>query len=87
MGKARIEAERERSAMIRKAQVIFCDNEHGTGDVCFPDLTALDRSEIQQKLVDGADGRKVRREAKASGWGRVNGGDYCPGCMASMEGD
>jgi hypothetical protein len=71
--------------MIRKAQVIFCDNEHGTGDVCFPDLTALDSFEIQQKLIDGNCIRSLRKEAKAAGWGRVNGGDYCPNCMASME--
>lgn len=71
--------------MIRKAQVIFCDNEHGTGDVCFPDFTSFDASEIQQALIDGADVRRVRREAKLAGWGRVNGGDYCPGCMANTE--
>ena len=71
--------------MIRKCQVVFCDNEHGTGDVCFPDLTGFDRSEIQQVLIDGADVRAVRRAAVAQGWGRVNGGDYCPACMESME--
>lgn len=70
--------------MIRKAQVIFCDNEHGTGDVCFPDLTAFSPFELQQKLIDGNDARILRREAKAAGWGRVNGVDYCPDCMASM---
>jgi hypothetical protein len=26
----------------------------------------------------------LRKAAKAVGWGRVNGGDYCPGCMESM---
>lgn len=71
--------------MIRKVQVIFCDNEHGTGDACFPDITALDRWQLQEKLIAGNDVRSVRREAKAAGWGRVNGGDYCPNCMASME--
>lgn len=70
--------------MTRKAQVIFCDNEHGTGDVCFPDLTALEGFEIQQKLIEGNDVRQVRKEAKAAGWGRVDGCDYCPDCMASM---
>lgn len=71
--------------MIRKAQIIFCDNEHGTGDVCFPDLTSLSGFEFQQKLIEGNDFRSVRKAAKALGWGRVNGGDYCPGCMAIME--
>lgn len=71
--------------MIRKAQVIFCDNEHGTGDVCFPDLTAFGPFEIQQMMIEWNDVRAIRREAKAAGWGRVNGGDYCPACMAGME--
>ena len=71
--------------MILKAQLLFCDNEHGTGDVVFPDLTQLEGFEIQQYFIGGNDVRSVRRAAKAQGWGRVNGADYCPGCMASME--
>lgn len=70
--------------MIRKAQVIFCDNEHGAGDVCFPDLTAFSAFEIQQALIDGNNVRSLRRAARKLGWGRVNGGDYCPACMASF---
>ena len=27
--------------MIRKLNFIFCENEHGTGDVCLPDADAL----------------------------------------------
>lgn len=71
--------------MIRKAQILFCDNEHGTGDVCFPDLTSLSGFEFHQALIKGNDVRSVRREAKALGWGRVNGGDYCPECMETMD--
>ncbi|MGE4183332.1 MAG: hypothetical protein AB7J34_26235 [Limisphaerales bacterium] len=71
--------------MIRKAQILFCDNEHGTGDVCFPDLTTLSGFEFQQKLIEGNSVGAVRRAAKAAGWGKVNGGDYCPDCMESME--
>lgn len=70
--------------MIRQAKVIFCDSEHGTGDVCFPDLTNFDRAEIQQVLIDSLDVGALRRRAKAAGWGRFQGGDYCPGCMASL---
>lgn len=69
--------------MIRKLNVLFCENEHGTGDVTFPDLNS---SNAAQKFMDG-EGMKVgdlRREAKKEGWGRVNGGDFCPGCMESM---
>lgn len=71
--------------MIRKAQLLFCDNEHGTGDVCFPDLTAKNSFEIQQVFIEGNDVRSLRAAAKKAGWGRVNGGDYCPSCMAGME--
>jgi len=69
--------------MIRKLNILFCENEHGTGDVTFPDLNGSDAA---QKFVEG-DGMKVsdlRREAKKAGWGRVNDGDFCPGCMESM---
>lgn len=71
--------------MIRKAQILFCDNEHGTGDVSFPDLTLLSGFEFQQALIEGNSVGAVRRAAKAQGWGRVNGGDYCPNCMESMS--
>ena len=70
--------------MTRKLQILFCDNEHGTGDVCFPDLNHLDGYQIQQECIQGNDTRSLRKAAKAAGWGRVNGGDYCPDCMASM---
>ncbi len=71
--------------MIRNAQVIFCDNEHGSGDVCFPDLTHFGPYELQQTLIEAGGVRHLRQQAKAAGWGRVNGGDYCPGCMETME--
>jgi hypothetical protein len=70
--------------MIRGAKVIFCDNEHGYGDVTFP---SLDRTveELQGEYVVPQAVAKLRRDAKAKGWGRINGGDYCPQCMESME--
>ena len=70
--------------MIRKLQILFCDNEHGTGDVCFPDVTHLDVYQIQQECIQGNDTRSLRKAAKKAGWGRVNGGDYCPECMCSL---
>jgi hypothetical protein len=73
--------------VIRKAHLLFCDNEHGTGDVVFPDLTRLAGFEIQQAFIEGNNVRSVRKAAKAQGWGRVNGGDYCPDCMESMKED
>ena len=66
--------------MIRKCLFIFCENEHGTGDVTFPSVEALQTHEVVEKEHTIG---SLRRLAKANGWGRVNGGDYCPGCMES----
>jgi hypothetical protein len=35
-------------------------------------------------FIDGSDLKSLRKAAQQAGWGRVNGGDYCPGCMESM---
>lgn len=51
----------------------------------FPDLTTMDGFEIRQVFIEGNTVRSLRAAAKKLGWGRVNGGDYCPGCMATME--
>jgi len=69
--------------VIRSAKIIFCENEHGTGDVTFPDL---DRTvqELQAEYVAPQTVGQLRKSAKKAGWGRVNGGDYCPSCMESM---
>lgn len=47
-------------------------------------LRMADGSEFQQVLINGNTVGSVRRSAKAAGWGRINGGDYCPSCMASI---
>ena len=78
-GRGRGESEGE--VVIRKLNFLFCENEHGTGDVCFPDVSRIDAYDI----VEGNTVREVRKAAKQEGWGRVNGGDFCPGCMATME--
>lgn len=70
--------------MIRKCQIIFCENEHGTGDVCFPDVVAMDGHDIQRAFIEGHTTGSLRKAAKEAGWGRVNGGDFCPSCMDSM---
>lgn len=70
--------------MIRKCQLIFCDNEHGVGDVTFPDMDSMDTNGIVQAFIQADSVGALRKAAKAAGWGRVNGGDYCPGCMESM---
>jgi len=69
--------------VINKCSILFCDNEHGNGDVCFPDLATLDGFSIKQIFIKGNDSRLLRADAKKVGWGRVNGGDYCPDCMES----
>ena len=71
--------------MIRTLKVIFCDEDHGHGEVTFPDF---DRStdEIVKDLIDGpTEVKLLRKAAKQIGWGRVNGGDYCPGCTEGMS--
>ena len=69
--------------MINNARILFCDNEHGTGDVCFPDIDKMDSYDIKQVLIKGNTAKELRKEAKKDGWGRINGGDYCPACMES----
>jgi len=69
----------------RKCQILFCDNEHGIGDVTFPDVEGMDGYAIQQEFIRGVQtASALRKAAKENGWGRVNGGDYCPACMESM---
>jgi hypothetical protein len=69
--------------MHRKCGVIFCANEHGFGDVTFPDLGAMSVIDLQQRFVDSPREAQTRRQAKAAGWRRVNGEDYCPQCVES----
>ncbi len=69
--------------MLRKCTLLFCDNEHGIGDVTFPNISDMDPNSVHQEMVKERTTGQLRREAKEAGWGRVNGGDYCPGCMES----
>ena len=65
--------------MIRPAKRIYCDQEHGTGDVAFPDLDAVN-------WIDGpATAATLRREARKLGWRRIMGADYCPDCVACIS--
>ena len=67
--------------MIHKCIVLFCDNEHGTGSPSFPDLDQISTAALEQELIKDQTVGQVRKAAKKAGWGRVNGGDYCPICM------
>lgn len=61
--------------MIRRAMQLFCDNEHGFGDVVFPDAgPTFDMTAVQ-----------LRRAARAAGWKRHQNVDYCDSCVASNE--
>ena len=71
--------------MIRTARLLFCDNEHGTGDVTFPDLCSEDFHQTAEHFIDTQTAKELRKAAKKAGWGVVNGGDYCPGCMDCMR--
>jgi hypothetical protein len=69
--------------MIRQTRFIFCDNEHGTGDVTFPNIDAAGFS-MEQHFIWSPTAKELRKEAKKAGWGVVNRADYCPGCMEGM---
>jgi hypothetical protein len=63
--------------MIRTARVIFCDNEHGFGDVSFPDPPRVD-------MEGNFSADALRREAKKAGWSRDSSGrDWCELCTES----
>jgi hypothetical protein len=69
--------------MIRIVRVLLCDEEHGTGDVIFPE-------DLQGELRDcqtysPATAAEIRRDARKAGWRRKGGRDLCPGC-AECEG-
>lgn len=68
--------------MTRTVYYLFCDNEHGTGDVSFPEaLRDVDTPEFEK--WDSI--AKVRRAAKVAGWRRYQRADYCPSCVESMN--
>lgn len=64
---------------IRSAKFLFCDNEHGTGNIYFPDI--LGRPEdLEQHFIRAPTTAELRKEAKQEGWSRHNGADYCQSC-------
>jgi hypothetical protein len=67
--------------MIRKATVIFCDNEHGFSDVLFTGFEHTDITEAQM-FIAPISTRELKQRAKAAGWwiGRRN--QMCPDCVA-----
>jgi len=70
--------------MKRNCIILFCDNEHGTGDKTFPDLDSMNSEQIERAFIESLPVSVIRRAAKMEGWGRISGGDYCPACMESL---
>lgn len=58
--------------------MIFCDNEHGVGNVTFPEYPG--EAEVWNLFIEPKTVSQLRREAKKLGWTRHEGGDYCPMC-------
>jgi hypothetical protein len=67
--------------MIRTVKILFCEDDHGSGDITFPDIPDLDAQSFIQPLGIGA----LRRAAKAAGWKRIMKADYCPDCVACID--
>ena len=68
--------------MIRTIKVLFCDEDHGTGDRTFPDLMDIDtRMFIDRQPTT----RQLRKLAKAAGWRCEKGADYCETCSAGAN--
>lgn len=71
--------------MIRKATLIFCDNEHGMGDITFPEINDL--VEDFQNFIEQRSAKQLRKDAKIAGWAILKKGDYCPACKADVTGE
>ena len=63
--------------MIRTFKVLFCDNEHGTGDIIFPENFS---QELRDDMIQSRNASQLRKGAKDAGWSRVDGADYCASC-------
>jgi hypothetical protein len=68
--------------MIRTFKVLFCDNEHGTGDQMFP---ANFSQELQDDMLQSRTAAQLRKDAKKAGWSRSGGVDYCDSCTESNK--
>lgn len=65
--------------MVRTTRVLFCDEEHGTGDITFPSLRQLD----EHNFIEAPTTRSLRAAAKKAGWSFRNGSDYCDMCTGN----
>jgi hypothetical protein len=65
--------------VIRTAKLLFCDNEHGMGEITYPDFRGDDEV-LRQHFVNSPTAAQLRKDAKKEGWSRHAGADYCPMC-------
>jgi hypothetical protein len=63
--------------MIRSVKVLFCDNEHGVGDITFPRIDELS----EEMFIYPRTTAQLRKEAKKAGWKHIRGNDYCNDCV------
>jgi hypothetical protein len=66
--------------VIRRAAVLFCDNEHGTGDVLFTGFSELPDLEEAAMYTAPISVVELRRRARKAGWSRSGNVDFCPIC-------
>ena len=69
--------------MIRMMRIIFCCEEHGTGDQTFPDLRG-DMDMCAGDVANAPGTARLRALAKKEGWAYIRGLDYCPSCVNAM---
>jgi hypothetical protein len=67
--------------MIASTKIIFCDQEHGCGNVSFPAIEDL----TDGSFIRPSNAADLRRKARLAGWKRTRGQDYCPDCVGCME--
>ena len=70
---------------IRRAMALYCDEEHGIGDVVFPAADSANAYSSDAKFDPDLTAVKLRRLARAEGWRRFQNVDYCPSCVQSMK--
>ena len=67
--------------MICTAKILFCENEHGCGDVTFPNTDDLNERSFMVPMTI----RMLRAKAKIAGWTRSKGRDLCDICSEEND--
>jgi hypothetical protein len=67
--------------MIRTAKLLFCSEDHGSGDQTFPCIADLDTD----SFIRPASTRELRSQARTAGWRCIKGRDFCESCVEAMK--